>query len=68
MVRGITVRDIQPVLFTKIMALPEDEREDLLEFLGATPVTDSQLEGLIAQLAAKAATEAARGKAADQRR
>lgn len=35
------------------MRLPESARADLLEFVGATPVADSQLSGMIDAIAEK---------------
>jgi hypothetical protein len=32
------------------MSLPQGERDDLLEFLGATPVPSAQIERLIAEV------------------
>lgn len=41
---------IQPRQFARIMTLPQDERSDLLEFLGATPVPARQIDALIGQV------------------
>lgn len=45
-----TVRAIQPEHFARIMRLPQAERADLLDFLGATPVGDRQIDALIIQV------------------
>ena len=37
------LRTINPGLFARLMKLPEQARTDILEFLGATPIADSQL-------------------------
>lgn len=47
------MRTINPGLFTKLMRLPESARADLLEFVGATPVADAQLSGMIDTIAEK---------------
>ena len=44
------MNDLKPALFTRIMALPELERSDLLEYLGATPVSPAQVDRLIARV------------------
>ncbi|MEO1678405.1 MAG: hypothetical protein AAFU80_09635 [Pseudomonadota bacterium] len=44
------MRSIRPDQFARIMTLPQAERSDLLEFLGATPMADIQVEALIAQV------------------
>lgn len=41
------MREIHPNLFTRVMQLPAAIRCDLLEFLGATPVADAQLERML---------------------
>ncbi|WP_166418483.1 hypothetical protein [Cochlodiniinecator piscidefendens] len=41
------MKAIDPDLFTKLMTLPQGKRMDLLEFLGATPVGNAQLNRLI---------------------
>lgn len=41
------MKAIDPDLFAKLMALPDGERLDLLEFLGATPVGEDQLTRMI---------------------
>ncbi len=41
---------IDPDLFAKLMTLPEGIRLDLLEFLGATPVGEEQLNTLIGEI------------------
>ncbi|MCK0101141.1 hypothetical protein [Pseudohalocynthiibacter sp. F2068] len=38
---------INPDLFAKLMTLPDSARLDLLEFLGATPIGEGQLNDLI---------------------
>ena len=38
---------IDPDLFAKLMSLPDGVRMDLLEFLGATPVGQEQLNTMI---------------------
>ncbi|WP_425091645.1 hypothetical protein [Tropicimonas sp. S265A] len=42
---------IEPTLFARVMSLPDGPREDLLEFLGGSPVDDLSLEKLIDNLA-----------------
>ena len=44
------MRPIDPDQFARIMSLPEGERVDLLEFLGATPVANAQIERLIVEV------------------
>jgi len=41
------VNTIDPDLFAKLMSLPDGVRLDLLEFLGATPVGEEQLNTMI---------------------
>jgi hypothetical protein len=41
------VNTINPDLFAKLMTLPDSARLDLLEFLGATPIGEGQLNDLI---------------------
>lgn len=41
------VAEIHPSLFTRVMQLPAGIRADMLEFLGATPVEDAQLEHML---------------------
>ncbi|SIO52747.1 hypothetical protein SAMN05444722_3117 [Rhodovulum sp. ES.010] len=41
------MRTIHPNLFTRLMRLPAAVRIDMLEFLGATPVADAQLERML---------------------
>jgi len=63
------VRPIRPEQFARIMSLPQAARADLLEFLGATPVSDSQIDSLIVEVRQqqkRAAIEAAKA-AADSR-
>ncbi|WP_168193233.1 hypothetical protein [Rhodophyticola sp. CCM32] len=38
---------INPEIFARLMKLPKPVRDDLLEFLGETPVADEELERLI---------------------
>lgn len=47
------MRTINPGLFARLMRLPDSARADLLEFVGATPVADAQLSGMIDALAEK---------------
>lgn len=47
----MNVRLLDPGQFSKIMALSQPARADLLEFLGATPVAESQIDRLIDQAA-----------------
>lgn len=48
--KQVTVNTINPDLFTKLMSLPDGARLDLLEFLGATPVGEEQLNTLISEI------------------
>ncbi|MGC9420296.1 MAG: hypothetical protein ACP5EN_15145 [Rhodovulum sp.] len=41
------MRTIHPTLFNRLMRLPAGIRTDLLEFLGATPVANAQLERML---------------------
>jgi hypothetical protein len=41
------VRAIHPSLFARLMQLPKGVRADVLEFMGATPVADAQLEHML---------------------
>jgi len=41
------VRNIDPKLFSSLMQLPDKMRTDLLEFIGATPVSPAELSSLI---------------------
>lgn len=41
---------IDPDLFAKLMSLPDGVRLDLLEFLGATPVGQEQLNSMIDEI------------------
>lgn len=41
---------IDPDLFAKLMSLPDGDRTDLLEFLGATPVDQEQLNTMIGEI------------------
>lgn len=45
------MKAIHPSLFTQLMRFPEHIRQELLEFLGATPVVDEQLRTMIAEVA-----------------
>ena len=47
---------IDPGLFTRVMALPDAAREDLLEFLGGSPIDDTCLEILIERFAEEFST------------
>ena len=51
---------IAPIHFARIMTLPEAERADLLEFLGATIVPDEQVDRLIARVSLEVKREGAR--------
>lgn len=44
------MRSISPDLFAKLMRLPANDRFDLLEFIGATPMEDLDLDELIEQI------------------
>jgi len=44
------VNAIDPDLFAKLMSLPDGVRLDLLEFLGATPVGQEQLNSMIDEI------------------
>lgn len=46
---------IDPDLFARLMGLSRKEREDLLGFLGETPVAKAELERLVAEVARRAA-------------
>lgn len=41
------MRAIHPNLFARLMQLPPGIRSDVLEFVGATPVADAQLERML---------------------
>lgn len=57
-IREITaLNQIDPHLFTRLMCLPPQRRIDLLEFIGATPVADLQLEQLIEMMATPSGLE-----------
>lgn len=43
-------RSIRPDLFAKVMALPKNMREDLLELLGGSPIEDAQLIEIMSDL------------------
>lgn len=45
------MRRINPGLFARLMRLPDAARNDLLEFLGATPIADAQLSAVIDSVA-----------------
>lgn len=51
------MRTINPGLFARLMRLPDSARTDLLEFVGATPVADSQLSHMIDAITDKLASE-----------
>lgn len=42
---------IEPDLFARLMGLSQPARNDLLEFLGETPVAEAELERLIQDVA-----------------
>jgi len=44
---SFTVKTIDPNLFTQLMRLPVGMRVDILEFLGATPIEDTQLRAML---------------------
>jgi len=44
------VNTIDPDLFARLMSLPDGDRMDLLEFLGATPVAQEQVGILIEKI------------------
>lgn len=44
------MREIHPSLFTQVMRFPQNVRSEMLEFLGATPVDDAQLQRIIADV------------------
>jgi len=46
----VAVNTIDPDLFAKLMSLPDGVRLDLLEFLGATPVGQEQLDSMIDEI------------------
>lgn len=46
------MQQIRPETFAKLMRLPISQRADLLEFIGSTPVADSEVINLIEKLAA----------------
>ncbi|MBO6604140.1 MULTISPECIES: hypothetical protein [Paracoccaceae] len=46
-------KKIDPDLFARLMGLPQPARNDLLEFLGETPVAEAELERLIEDAANK---------------
>lgn len=48
----ISLQQIRPETFAKLMRLPISQRADLLEFIGSTPVADSEVINLIEKLAA----------------
>lgn len=41
------MRTINPGLFARLMLLPDHARADVLEFVGATPVTETLLSDVI---------------------
>lgn len=54
---------ISPGLFARVMALPDAAREDLLEFMGGSPVNDTCLEALIDDISARIEKDREREKA-----
>jgi hypothetical protein len=54
---------ISPGLFARVMALPDAAREDLLEFMGGSPVDDTCLAALIDEISERIETDRARRKA-----
>lgn len=46
------MQQIRPETFAQLMRLPNRQRADLLEFIGSTPVADSEVMNLIKRLAA----------------
>lgn len=54
---------ISPGLFARVMALPDAAREDLLEFMGGSPVDDTCLEALIDDISARIEHERSQRKA-----
>ncbi len=60
------MRPIHPEQFARIMRLPQAARADLLEFLGATPVGDRQIDSLIVE--ARQMHKRAQSKAAQEGR
>lgn len=51
------MRTINPGLFARLMRLPDAARNDLLEFLGATPIGDAQLSAVIDSVAERLVRE-----------
>ena len=51
------MRSINPRLFASLMRLPEHARADLLEYIGATPVEESDLCAVIDSFAKGSAAE-----------
>lgn len=54
---------ISPGLFARVMALPDAAREDLLEFMGGSPVDDTCLEALIDDISERIEADRLRRKA-----
>lgn len=54
---------ISPGLFARVMALPDAAREDLLEFMGGSPVDDTCLEALIDDISERIDADRLRRKA-----
>ena len=50
---------ISPVLFSRVMRLPDTVRTDLLELIGAGPLAESQVSALVEALSERG-TEAGR--------
>ncbi len=46
------MKKIDPDVFAKLMSLPDSARVDLLEFLGATPLGETQIKFLLSDLEA----------------
>lgn len=44
---------INPVDFARLMALPQTDRRDVLEFLGSTPLSAGEAATLVRRLAAQ---------------
>jgi hypothetical protein len=52
-------RTIAPDAFTRIMSLPQAARMDVLEFLGSTPLSQSQVDAIVDEAAARVAPRCA---------
>lgn len=44
------MKNIEPYIFAKLMSLPDASRIDLLEFLGATPLGETQIQSLLSSV------------------